>query len=138
MLLTCQDVPGSHSAFLYVKGVCAHGEREPGNEATANPFWTFANQSFVSQNELLAPRINTDIHIGLQLCGLINPRRACAARVTVLGLSVRLSVRLSVTKFCATTRNKQVKKRHQRVQRYTGFIFQMAIFVKVPCSEVMA
>ena len=29
-------------------------------------------------------------------CGLINPRRACAARVTVLGLCVCLSVCLSV------------------------------------------
>ena len=26
------------------------------------------------------------------LCDIINPRRACAARVTVLGLSIRLSV----------------------------------------------
>ena len=35
---------------------------------------------------------------------LVNPRRACAARVTVLGLSV------SVTTFSATTRNKAAKK----------------------------
>ena len=48
---------------------------------------------------------------------LINPRRACAARVTVIVLSVclsvclsvRLSVCPSVTAFSATTRNKQVK-----------------------------
>ena len=39
---------------------------------------------------------------------LVNPRRACAARVTVLGLSsVRLSVCLS---FSATTRNKGGQK----------------------------
>ena len=37
----------------------------------------------------------------------------------------------SVTTFSATTRNKQVKKRNQRVQRYTGFIFKKVIFVKV-------
>ena len=30
------------------------------------------------------------------LCDIINPRHACTARVTVLGLSFRLSVRLSV------------------------------------------
>ena len=52
---------------------------------------------------------------------VINPQRAHAQR----GLP-------SVTAFSSTTRNKQVKKRHQRVQRYT------AIFVKVARSEVMA
>ena len=45
-----------------------------------------------------------------------------------------LSVRPSVTTFSATTRNKQGR---QRVQRYTGFIFEMAIFVKVLRSEVL-
>ena len=45
---------------------------------------------------------------------IINPRRACVARVTVLGLSV--------TTFSATTRNKAAKKRYQRVQCHTGFI----------------
>ena len=73
---------------------------------------------------------------------IINPRRACAARVTVLGLSFRpsvcLSVCLSVTTFSATTRNKAAKKRYQRVQYHTGLIFKMAIFVKALRSEVMA
>ena len=71
-----------------------------------------------------------------------DPRRACAARVTVLGLSFRLSVRLSVclsvTTFSATTRNKAAKKRYQRVQYHTGLILKMAIFVKVLRSKVMA
>ena len=40
---------------------------------------------------------------------LINPRRACAARITVLGLSVLPSVRLSGTPYSATTRNKAAK-----------------------------
>ena len=63
----------------------------------------------------------------LVLClSVINPRRACTAMVTVLGLSVCPSV----TMFSATTHNKQVKKRHQRVQCYTGFIFKMAYFHK--------
>ena len=42
----------------------------------------------------------------------------------------------SVTTFSATTRNRQVKSDTNRVQRYTGFILKMAIFVKVPRSEV--
>ena len=66
---------------------------------------------------------------------VINPR--CGLQYLVC-LSVRLSVSPSVTTISATTRNKQVKKRHQRVQRCTGFILRMAIFVKVPHSEVMA
>ena len=69
---------------------------------------------------------------------VINPRRACAARVTVLGLSFCPSVRLSVTTFSATTRNKAAKKRYQRVQCHTGLILKRAIFVKVLRSKVMA
>ena len=73
---------------------------------------------------------------------IINPRRACAARVTVLGLSFRLSVCLSVclsvTTFSATTRDKAAKKRYQRVQYHAGLILKMAIFVKVLRSKVMA
>ena len=53
---------------------------------------------------------------------VINPRRASAARVTVLGLSFRLSVCLSVTTFSATTRNKVAKKQYQQVQYHTGLI----------------
>ena len=64
---------------------------------------------------------------------VINPQRACSAGVTVYTWSVCLSV----TTFSATLRNKQVKKQHQWVQRCIGFIFRMAIFVKVPHSEVM-
>ena len=53
---------------------------------------------------------DTDSHLVHKNSKVINPRRACAARVTVLGLSFRLSVCLSVTTFSATTRNKAVKK----------------------------
>ena len=69
---------------------------------------------------------------------VVNPWRACAARVTVLGLTFRLSVCLSVTTFSATTRNKAAKKRYQWVQYHTGLILKMAIFVKVLRSKVMA
>ena len=55
---------------------------------------------------------------------------AHAQRVLVIQYLVRKCVCLSVTTFPATTHNKQVKKRHQWVERYTGFIFKMVIFVK--------
>ena len=69
---------------------------------------------------------------------MINPRRACAARVIVVVLCVRPSVCLSVTTFSATLRNKVAKKRYQWVQRYTGLILNVAIFVKILRSKVMA
>ena len=44
---------------------------------------------------------------------IINPRRACAARVTVVVLSfLPDSVRLSVTTFSAATRKKTANKRY--------------------------
>ena len=73
---------------------------------------------------------------------LINPRCACAARVTVFGLyvcvSVCLCVCLSVTTFSAATRNETAKKRYQRIQCHTGFILKMAILIKMLRSKVMA
>ena len=76
------------------------------------------------------------IHVAGYTCtpGVINPWRACAARVTVLGLCVCLSV----TTFSDATCNETAKKRYQRVQCHTGFIFKMAIFVKMLRSKVMA
>ena len=68
----------------------------------------------------------------LASCNFINPRRACAARVTVLGLSFRLSVCYHAT------HNKTAKMRYQRVQCHTGFIFKMAFLVKMLSSKVMA
>ena len=53
-------------------------------------------------------------------------------------VSVCLSVCLSVTTFSAATRNETVKKRYQRVQCHTDFIFKMAILVKMLRSKVMA
>ena len=57
------------------------------------------------------------------LLNLQLPRRACATRVTVLGLSVHLSVCYHV--FCHEAQSTSQK---ERVQHYTGFI--MEIFVK--------
>ena len=51
---------------------------------------------------------------------LLTPRRACAARVTVLGLCV--CVCLSVSTYSRTMRNKAARKRYQRVQCHTGLI----------------
>ena len=42
-----------------------------------------------------------------------------------------LFVRLSVTTFSATVSNKAAKKQYQLVPRYTGLIFNVAIFVKI-------
>ena len=47
----------------------------------------------------------------------INPRRACAARVTVLGLSVCVSVCVSVYLNSGTTGNKAARERYTRLQR---------------------
>ena len=67
---------------------------------------------------------------------LINPRRACAAKVSTW--FVIPSVCLSVTTFSAATRNETAKKRYQRVQCHTGFILKMEILVKMLRSKVMA
>ena len=56
------------------------------------------------------------LQLAPRVCTLINPRRACAARVP--------SVCLSVTTSSATTRNETTKQRYQRVHRYTGFILK--------------
>ena len=62
---------------------------------------------------------------------MINPRRACAARVTV----VVLSFCLSVTTFSAATSNKTANKRYEWVQCHTGFIFKIAFFCKNAAFE---
>ena len=46
-----------------------------------------------------------------------------------------MSVCLSVTTFSDATRNETAKKRYQRVQCHTGFIFKMAIFGKNAAFE---
>ena len=51
---------------------------------------------------------------------IINPRCACAARVTVLGLSVCLSVCLSVDAYSGTTGYEAAYELYKRVQIYKG------------------
>ena len=58
---------------------------------------------------------------------IINTRRACAARLTVLSLSVRLSVcRPSVRPLPLFFHHALRSPRYKRVQRYTGLILKMA------------
>ena len=64
------------------------------------------------------------------LVSVINPWRACAARVTILGPLVCLSVCLSVTTFFATTPN-ETEEQYQKVECYTGLVLIVAIFVEV-------
>ena len=51
---------------------------------------------------------------------IINPRRACAARVTVLRVSVCLSVCLSVDAYSGTTGYEAAYELYKRVQIYKG------------------
>ena len=63
---------------------------------------------------------------------VINPRRACTARVTVL------SVCLSVTTFSATARNNAPNKIYQRLQRDMSKVLKVPFSLKMLGSEVMA
>ena len=64
----------------------------------------------------VCPQCNTVVHVKRSCCGCghvfiinINPRRACAARVTVLGLSFCLSFCLSVrTRYSGSTHDKSI------------------------------
>ena len=73
---------------------------------------------------------------------LINPRRACAARVTVVGLCVRLSVCLSVCLFVddysRTTGYEVAYERYQQLQCYKGMKKYVAILLKRLRSRDMA
>ena len=63
-----------------------------------------------------APRVCTLVPNG----PFINPRRACAARVTVLGLCVCLSVCLLVYDYSRTTGYEAAYERYQPLQCYKG------------------
>jgi hypothetical protein len=66
----------------------------------------------------LAPLAQLNVHVSLSLLTFSytqNPRRACAARVIVLGLSFRPSV-CAFTSISPATHNKTAKKRFLQVQ----------------------
>ena len=73
---------------------------------------------------------------------IINPRRACAARVTVLGLCVCLSVCLfvclSVDDYSRTTGYEAAYERYQQLQCYKGMKNNVAILLKRLRSRDMA
>ena len=73
---------------------------------------------------------------------IINPRRACAARVTVLGvcvcLSVCLFVCLSVDDYSRTTGYEAAYERYQQLQCYKGMKNNVAILLKRLRSRDMA
>ena len=75
------------------------------------------------------------------LAGIINPRRACAARVTVVVLSFCLSVCLSV---CLLPRFLPLRTTRWPISDTNGFsatlalFLKIAFFVKMLRSKVMA
>ena len=89
----------------------------PREASQHSTFCSFTN-TFVLCNSLLQTThsvlfqnliSNNGVHLFVRKCVHINPRRACATRVTVLGLSVSLCVCLSTTILAL-----QATKRHQR------------------------
>ena len=73
---------------------------------------------------------------------IVNPRRACAARVTVVVLcvcvSVCLSVRLFVYYYSRTTGYEAAYERYQHIQCYKGRKNNVAILLKRLRSRDMA
>ena len=72
----------------------------------------------------------TEIYRATLLLNIINSRRACAARVTVVVLSVCLSVRLSVRASSSTTGYEAGNEWHQRVVNNEEMDKNVAIFLK--------
>ena len=64
-----------------------------------------------------------------ELC-FINPRRACAAKVTVLVLSVSQSVSVSVHDYSRTAGNEAASERYQQLQRNKRWKIKKAILLK--------
>ena len=71
---------------------------------------------------------------------VVNPRRACAARVTVVGLCVGRSVCLSVDDYSRTTGYEAAYERYQQLQcyMYKGMKINVAILLKRLRSRDMA
>ena len=68
----------------------------------------------------------------------INPRRACAARVTVVVLCVCVSVCLCVYYYSRTTGYEAAYERYQQLQCYKGKKNNVAILLKPLRSGDMA
>ena len=66
----------------------------------------------------------------LHIDSIINPRRACAARVTVVVLCVCPSVCLFVHDYSRTTGYEAAYERYQHLQCYKGTKIKLAILLK--------
>ena len=70
---------------------------------------------------------------------VVNPRRACAARVTVVVLCVCMCVCVYVCPLIPAASHIGItKERYQRLLRNTGIVFNFGDFPKNACSKVMA
>ena len=79
------------------------------------------------------------IHVYVHTCMyIINPRRACAGRVTVVGLCVCLFVCLSVDGYSRTTGYEAAYERYQQLQCYKGMKTNVVIVLKRLRSRDMA
>ena len=75
------------------------------------------------------------MHTCCQCLYIINPRRACAARVIVLGLCVCQSVCLFVYDYSRTTGHEAAYERYQQLQCYMGMKNNVAIFFEMTVFE---
>ena len=102
--------------------------------------WIYSHHNNSSSHAaLLSHEHNVIIHaVSLSLCILVNPRRACAARVTVVVLCVCLSVCLSVSIYSRTTGYEAAYERYQQLQCYKGRKNNVAILLKRLRSRDMA
>ena len=71
-----------------------------------------------------------DTYVCRIMYDIINPRRACAARVTVVVLFVRLSVCLCVRTKSRTTGYEAAYERYQQLQCHKGLKNDVAILLK--------
>ena len=72
------------------------------------------------------------------LSKLVNPRRACAVRVTVLSLSVCVCVYESVTSLTATLLTHRYKGTYESKANAVLKVFDSWISLKILCSKVTA
>ena len=77
-------------------------------------------------------------YIHVHVVYVVNPRRACAARVTVVGLCVCLFVCLFVDDYSRTTGYEAAYERYQQLQCYKGMKKNVAILLKRLRSRDMA
>ena len=79
-----------------------------------------------------------DLDGGMYMYLIINPQRACAARVIVVVLCVCLSVCVSVRDYSRTTGYEAAYERYQQLQCHKGLKINVAILLKPLRSGDMA